>query len=177
MASQISKVIASTWIAGEGGIKGINITSANIMICKVDSDPSVSGLALPTGTIAIMDDGSASYLKTGGGTFDWERMQLLQTPKQLTVTTDYSINADTDKIVYVDTTSNDVTITLPNATDVIYGDGVFIIKRVAGTNDVAIVCQGTDTLDGADQITFQEIGVGNISLTISTNTTDSFYII
>lgn len=48
-----------------------SITLNEIVIYEVDADPSVEGLSAPSGSIAILTDGSGSFQKGEGDQFDW----------------------------------------------------------------------------------------------------------
>lgn len=48
-----------------------SITLNEIQIFEVDADPSLGGLAAPTGSVAILTDGSKMFLKYGEGDVAW----------------------------------------------------------------------------------------------------------
>ncbi len=48
-----------------------SITLNEIQIFEVDADPSMGGLAAPTGSMAILTDGSKMFLKYGEGDTAW----------------------------------------------------------------------------------------------------------
>ncbi len=50
------------------------ITCGDIVLATVDTDPSVSGVDLPLGSIASMTNGSATYLKTGAPATSWSKI-------------------------------------------------------------------------------------------------------
>jgi hypothetical protein len=52
-------------MARKGGI-----TLEEIQLIEVDADPSLDGLEAPSGSIAIVTDGSAFFLKGEGDQFD-----------------------------------------------------------------------------------------------------------
>lgn len=72
------------------------------------------------------------------------------------VDADYTMN--TNEWVMVDTTDGDVTLTLPDATT---ADHNVTVQKIYGDNDVIIVPAGSDT------ITYDYLGSGQTSLTIS----------
>lgn len=47
------------------------LTLNEIVIYEVDADPSIGGLAAPSGSLAILTDGSAIFHKGEGNDFDW----------------------------------------------------------------------------------------------------------
>lgn len=49
-----------------------SITLNEIQIFEVDADPSIGGLAAPTGSLAILTDGSKMFLKYGEGDTLWD---------------------------------------------------------------------------------------------------------
>lgn len=49
-----------------------SITLNDIQIFEINSDPSIDGLTAPTGSLAILTDGSKMFLKNGEGDMDWE---------------------------------------------------------------------------------------------------------
>lgn len=49
------------------------LTLNEIVIYEVDADPSVGGLAAPSGSIAILTDGSGLFQKGEGNDFDWNK--------------------------------------------------------------------------------------------------------
>lgn len=49
------------------------ITIGNQLILVVDTDPTTSGVTAPTGSLVLMNDGSAMYLKTNTGDTNWSK--------------------------------------------------------------------------------------------------------
>lgn len=49
------------------------LTLNEIVIYEVDADPSIGGLAAPSGSLAIMTDGSGIFQKGEGDDFDWNK--------------------------------------------------------------------------------------------------------
>lgn len=47
------------------------LTLNEMLILEVDTNPSVEGLSAPSGSIAVMTDGSGTFQKGEGGDFDW----------------------------------------------------------------------------------------------------------
>jgi len=47
------------------------LTLNEIVIYEVDADPSIGGLAAPSGSLAVMTDGSGIFRKGEGNEFDW----------------------------------------------------------------------------------------------------------
>lgn len=48
------------------------ITLNEISICEITGNPTVTGLDLPSGSLALDANNGKMYLKTGNGNLDWE---------------------------------------------------------------------------------------------------------
>lgn len=73
--------------------------------------------------------------------------------------------SDTGRQINVDCSTADVIVTLPKADDLADGDRI-TIRYAAGTNQITIVCQGSDALNGATSLALTS---RYESLTLSTN--------
>ena len=62
------------------------------------------------------------------------------------LTGDYTVDADDDMILFIDTTAGDVTVTLPTVVDV--GGRIYSVKKVdSSANKVIIMPHGTETIE------------------------------
>lgn len=52
------------------------LTLNEILIYEVDASPAITGLAAPSGSLAIMTDGSGIFQKGEGNDFDWSPRTL-----------------------------------------------------------------------------------------------------
>lgn len=79
--------------------------------------------------------------------------------------------ADHGKIILVDSTGGDVTITLPDPANAAIGEGwVSVIRRIdASSNEVKIAVSGSATIDGTGEITFATQYEGGILKSDGTN--------
>ena len=82
-----------------------------------------------------------------------DSLQSLEVVK--TVTASYTADYK-DDIILVDTTSGDVTITLPKAR----GGKIFHIVKIKATNTLTIVFTGTETMLGVASISVIDFGTG-----------------
>jgi hypothetical protein len=141
--------------------------STSFQIGKNSASISVS-TAFPTGgnngDVNIRYGGSTHrlYQKVSG---NW--VQLQSTQKQTTTKTANYTTQLPDEVVFVDTTSSAVTITLGTST-VLTGK-TLIIKDIggnAGTNNIGVVGQAGETIDGINNVTINVIDVdyGHVKL-------------
>lgn len=105
-----------------------SITLNEIQIFEIDSNPSIDGLTAPTGSLAILTDGSKMFLKNGEGDKDWESVS--PNPKY-TYKTENEFS--TDSLEYVD---------IPDLTSEVLAEGLYKFEF----NCKAISDQGSDDI-------------------------------
>jgi hypothetical protein len=57
-----------------------SITINDVSICEISGNPTLTGLDLPTGSLAINTDNGTIYAKSGNGDFDWTDVSSGSTP-------------------------------------------------------------------------------------------------
>lgn len=135
-------ISASAYYGDGSNLSGITTTAAGattqLQFNTSNAFDASANLTYDGSTLLVK---AASHLSGG--------LVLKRTP----VTNDYSI-ALTDYYVGVDTTSNTVDLTIPQASSATEGQ-TFVIKDEGGnttTNVITIVRSGTDTIDGATSV-------------------------
>jgi hypothetical protein len=130
-----------------------SITVNEVLILEVDADPSVGGLAAPSGSIALMTNGSGIFHKGEGGDFDWVNHATVT--QKITKEPTGFVNR-TDSVISFNSATR-----------------VFTISPASGSYDVYI--QGTKyTIDSAKTITLNNTTQPNFiyldsSLTLQTS--------
>lgn len=82
-----------------------------------------------------------------------------RTTPQTNVTATTYTPTISDSLIYCDTSSNNITVTLPASTETAVNDKLtFIVKKAASANTLTILPTGSDTLDGATGIVLYNRG-------------------
>lgn len=116
---------------------------------------------LASGEPGINND--SCLLKIGNGSTAWSNLASTSSIlAYLTVNTNYTISYS-DHIIFIDTSSNIVNLTLPSASG--YGGKYFIFKQKSGTLPVYIYASGAETIDDKNliQIFYEKNSIGVVS--------------
>lgn len=126
-------------------------------------DPTISGFDAPIGSVYLRTNGLI-YRKTGSINEEWNEDIVgggsssgLANGYDGHIAVSVAYNASNKTIILVDTTTQAVQITLPDA--VAYADKLFIVKWKAGpnSNKPSVVPQSGQTIDTFNEIVFSRL--------------------
>ena len=104
--------------------------------------PTAENITTDTSSFSINLSSADTDIQKALDTLD--NLNILK-PPIVTKTSDYTATY-TDRTILIDSTSNDVTITLPTASG---NTAVYILKNINNTNTITIETNGSEEIDGS----------------------------
>lgn len=134
-----------------------SLTINNIDIINASFDPRIAGYSANLSSLFLDNLTGYIYRKYSTLDTDWELIY----PKNIikNISTNYSILRD-DSILLVDTTSSDLTLTLPQPSF----KSFINIKKIINTNKITINPNSTELIDGDSNLIITKIN-SNVTLT------------
>ena len=129
------------------GVNSLKISNINIL--NKTSDPRIVGDSSPVNSVYYRDNGEI-YFKFNTGNTDWE---LIHPKETKDITANYTILRTNSNLI-VNTTSSNITLTLPDVST-LYKSKEYYFKKTSGNNSLIINPHSGQTIDGESSKTFR----------------------